>query len=59
MLWRLKLRRQLGGAIVSILSLALMAIRGVAIGYEGLLVVGIAALVLGVFWKNPKPPSSA
>ena len=58
MLWRLKLRLQIAGAIVSIVSLALIAIKGAAIAYEGLLGVGIAALVLGVLWKNPKPPSS-
>ena len=59
MKWRMKLRFQIGGAILSILSIALMAFRGAGPGYEGLLVLGIVLLVLGVFWKRPSPASSA
>ena len=58
MKWRIKLRLQIGGAILSILSLVLMAFRGPGLGYEGLLVLGIVLLVLGMFWKKPTPASS-
>lgn len=57
--WRNKERLLAMGAILSLLGLALMAIRGVGVGYGGILGVGIVLLVLGVFWKNPKPQSSA
>ena len=57
--WRTKERFLTMGAILSLLGLGLMAIRGVGIGYEGILGVGLVLLVLGVFWRKPAPPSSA
>ena len=56
---RVKQRFLAMGAILSLLGIALMAIRGVGIGYEGILGVGIILLVVGVFMKSPKPASSA
>lgn len=57
--WRIKQRFLAGGGIISILGLALMAIRGAKLPYEGLLGFGLVLLVLGVFWKKPTPSSTS
>ena len=57
--WRMKQRFLAMGGILSLLGLGLMAIRGVGVGYEGILGVGLILLVVGVFWKKPAPQSSA
>ncbi|HKT21440.1 MAG TPA: hypothetical protein VJR06_02280 [Nitrososphaerales archaeon] len=59
MKWRMKERSLLSGAVLSLLGLGLMAVRGVGIGYEGILGVGVALLVIGSFLKKPAPSSSA
>ena len=40
------------GSIISVLGLGLLATRGIGIAYAGLLLVGLALLVLGLFWKK-------
>lgn len=55
----MKERSLLSGAVLSLLGLGLMAVRGVGIGYEGILGVGVALLVIGSFLKKPAPSSSA
>ena len=52
---KLKLRFLAGGTIIFLLGIVLIAVRGVGIGYEILMVVGIVLLVAGLFWKD-KPP---
>ena len=47
----MKLRFLAMGAIISILSLALITVRGAGLAYEGLFAVGILVLVVGVLWK--------
>jgi hypothetical protein len=50
--WRLKQRFLLMGGLISILSLALIASRGASAPLEALFGLGLALLVLGVFWKK-------
>jgi hypothetical protein len=50
--WRIKERLLLMGGIISVLSLGLMAARGPATAFEGLLGLGLVLLVLGVLWKK-------
>jgi hypothetical protein len=56
----MKLRFLAMGSIISILSLALLASRGIEISYVGLLGVGILLFVVGLLWKrgeqNPVRP---
>lgn len=52
---KLKLRFLAGGSILFMLGLVLSAVRGLGIGYATLMLVGIALLVVGLFWKE-KPP---
>ncbi len=47
----MKLRFLLMGSIISVIGLTLLATRGVEPNYGGLLLVGIALLVLGLLWK--------
>ena len=54
---KLKLRFLAGGTIIFLLGFTLSAVRGLGIGYEILMVVGIALLVAGLFWKDkPSQP---
>ncbi len=48
----MKLRLLAMGSIISILSLALMATRGLQISFGGLFAIGLVLLVLGLFWKQ-------
>jgi len=52
---KMKLRFLAGGTIIFVLGLILSAVRRLGIGYLILMVVGIALLVAGLFWKD-KPP---
>ncbi|MDG6985267.1 MAG: hypothetical protein JRM73_00785 [Nitrososphaerota archaeon] len=56
---RVKQRFLAMGAILSVLGLALTAIRGAGIGYAAIFGVGIVLLVAGVFMKGTAPPSAA
>jgi hypothetical protein len=49
---KLKLRFLLGGSIIFILGLALGAVRGYGTNFEALMGIGVALLVLGLFWKD-------
>lgn len=53
---KLKLRFLAGGTVIFLLGFTLSAVRRFGLAYGGLMVVGIALLVLGLFWKD-KPPS--
>ncbi len=48
----LKLRLTLGGAIVSIIGLILMGVRGFSYAYLVLLIIGIVVLLIGLFMKD-------
>jgi hypothetical protein len=39
------------GGIITLLSVALVASRGVALAYGGFAIVGILLLVAGILWK--------
>jgi hypothetical protein len=47
----MKLRFLLMGCILSALSVIFLAVRGYSEAFVGLLVVGVALLVLGILWK--------
>lgn len=47
----MKMRLLLMGGIILILGIALLATRGLATSFLGLLVVGVVLLVLGLLWK--------
>lgn len=50
----MKLRLIAMGSILIILSIVLSVIRGLGVGYIGILVVGIILAVIGVIWKPRK-----
>ena len=56
---RIKQRFLMMGGILSVLGLALTAIRGAGIGYVVILGVGIVLLIVGVFMKSTPSPSPA
>ncbi len=54
----MKLRLLAMGGIISVLSLVLMATRGVQLAFGGLLGVGIVILFAGLLWKWPASGSN-
>ncbi len=50
----MKLRLIAMGSILIILSIVLSVIRGLGVGYIGILVLGIILAVIGVIWKPRK-----
>jgi len=51
----MKLRLLLMGCIISAIGAILLATRGFATDFVGLLAVGLVLLVLGILWKSQKP----
>ena len=51
----LKLRLIEAGCFVSILGAVLSVVRGYALFYLGLLIVGVVVLVVGLLWPKAKP----
>jgi hypothetical protein len=47
----MKARLLLMGSIISILGAILLSARGFATGFVGLILVGVALLVIGLLWK--------